>query len=324
MVPNILLFFPDELRYDWGGLHSNPYYARDELPLFLPHFDEIARNGTRFTRAFVGAPVCAPSRACLASGRQYDQNTVPENFHNDFDVGSVETFYKLLRDTAGFHTMVAGRDDLDKSSGGPGDGGGKHTEALGFSDSYRCDGSTDVTSGGTPHEPYGFFLQSQPVTNASIANKYNSSDLFELQAARYREISQRHVAFSSYAIPDPMPLPDEGYQDNWIGARVVDLLTRRPMGKPFFIEASHQAPHPPMDITAGMAASHDLRGRTFPNATMCGAPQPPQALMAISRQNYAAKIERLDFWLGRYISLLESQGALENTIICIASGGCMT
>jgi arylsulfatase A-like enzyme len=129
--PNILLFFPDELRYDFGGLtrgdravsttatrhatidipfvyiykppplgrlsdnaarststtgglHNNPYYTRAELPIFTPNFDRIAAGGVRFSRAFVGAPVCAPSRACLASGRQYDQNTVPMNFHNDF------------------------------------------------------------------------------------------------------------------------------------------------------------------------------------------------------------------------------------------------
>jgi hypothetical protein len=81
--PNILLFFPDELRYDFGGLHNNPYYpTRAELPIFTPHFDSVALAGVRFTRAFVGAPVCAPSRACLASGRQYDENTVPMNFHN--------------------------------------------------------------------------------------------------------------------------------------------------------------------------------------------------------------------------------------------------
>jgi hypothetical protein len=75
--PNILLFFPDEWRYDWGGLKNNPYYTADTLPLRTPHFDWVAGTGTRFTRAYVGAPVCAPSRACLASGRQYDQQGLP-------------------------------------------------------------------------------------------------------------------------------------------------------------------------------------------------------------------------------------------------------
>jgi hypothetical protein len=62
----------------------------------------------------------------------------------DFDE-NVTTFYKLLRDKAGYHTMVTGRDDLDKSSGGPGIDGMKHTDKLGFSDSVRCDGSTGAS-----------------------------------------------------------------------------------------------------------------------------------------------------------------------------------
>lgn len=32
----------------------------------------------------------------------------------------------------------------------------------------------------------------------------------------------------------------------------------------------------------------------------------PAATVAMGRQNYAAKIERLDYWLGQYIHLLNS------------------
>merc|ERR1712093_849406 len=39
----------------------------------------------------------------------------------------------------------------------------------------------------------------------------------------------------------------------------------------------------------------------------------------MGRQNYAAKIERLDFWLGQYIDLLAAQHALEETVICVSS-----
>ena len=163
------------------------------------------QEGTRFTHAFVGAPVCAPSRACLASGRQYDHNSVPMNFHNDFNP-DIPTFYKVLRDGAGYHTMVTGRDDLDKSSGGPGPDGMKHTDELGFSDSVRCDGSTDVTSGGVPHEPYGLWLKSQPVPDAAVAAHYNASDLFELKAKRFAEIGRVSMPGNSYAIDHVQPL----------------------------------------------------------------------------------------------------------------------
>ena len=66
----------------------------------------------------------------------------------------------------------------------------KHTDELGFSDSVRCDGSTDVTRGGAPHEPYGAWLRSQPVADPAVAARYNCTDLFELKSKRFAEIGQ--------------------------------------------------------------------------------------------------------------------------------------
>ena len=73
---NILLLFPDQWRYDWDG------FTRDNQPdipgpmLRVPTTRKVAAAGTRFTTAYVPAPVCAPSRSCLASGREYGSATV--------------------------------------------------------------------------------------------------------------------------------------------------------------------------------------------------------------------------------------------------------
>ena len=122
-----------------------------------------------------------------------------------------------------------------------------------------------------------------------------------------------------YAIPDPLPLPDELYQDNWIGRAAIALLERKPNGQPWFLEVSHQAPHPPMDITASMMET--VRHRPpFPppyqcdNGRLCTDDN-----IQMARQNYAAKIERLDWWLGQYVSLVDARGELANTIVCLAS-----
>src|SRR5581483_7732684 len=64
--PNILFVFPDQLRYDWTGLNT-------KLPLRTPNLNRLAAGGTTFTRNVVASPLCAPSRACLASGREYDR-----------------------------------------------------------------------------------------------------------------------------------------------------------------------------------------------------------------------------------------------------------
>lgn len=83
-MPNLLLLFPDEWRYDWAGFEY-PHTSTSEthIPLKLPVTAGLAARGTRFTQAYVPAPVCAPSRSCLAAAREYDFAGVPSNFAND-------------------------------------------------------------------------------------------------------------------------------------------------------------------------------------------------------------------------------------------------
>lgn len=77
--PNFLILFPDQWRYDWTPM--NPALA----PLLpMPNLAALRANGTHFTKAFVPSPLCAPSRACLAAGREYDFAGVPDNFSNDY------------------------------------------------------------------------------------------------------------------------------------------------------------------------------------------------------------------------------------------------
>ena len=236
--------FPDELRYDWGGLHNNPYVSEGSLPIRLPNIDGLAERGVRFTRAVVPAPVCAPSRACLASGREYDTAGQGENGESvapsrdgTFDVAQIPTFYQALQQ-AGYWTMVTGRDDLTKRTG-PGLHGQYHTQALGFNDSARCGGSVDATWGecsgedngaapcagafsnessrhATIHEPYGAWLATQPVP-AAVAKQYNVSNYFELDFQRYAELNRRggYDSVHWYAIPDTLPFEQAAYQDDW-------------------------------------------------------------------------------------------------------------
>ena len=65
--PNILLLFPDQWRYDWAGFeYPQTSTADTRVPVKLPTIARLAAEGTRFSQAYVPAPVCAPSRSCLA------------------------------------------------------------------------------------------------------------------------------------------------------------------------------------------------------------------------------------------------------------------
>ena len=95
----------------------------------------MVAEGTRFVNAINPAPLCAPSRACLASGREYDYTYVPSN-NKDYSLNY--TVYSLLEE-AGYLTMTAGKDDLTKKHG-VGLDGSYHASKLGFMNYRRCDG----------------------------------------------------------------------------------------------------------------------------------------------------------------------------------------
>jgi arylsulfatase A-like enzyme len=59
--PNIILFVPDEMRADALACYGNPVTR-------TPHFDTLARSGTRFASCHVQFPVCGASRCSLMTG----------------------------------------------------------------------------------------------------------------------------------------------------------------------------------------------------------------------------------------------------------------
>ena len=91
--PNILFLFADDQRADALGISGNPI-------LQTPTIDQLARNGVRFTNAYVmgghhGA-ICMASRAMLFSGKQlfqvYDRLQGLETMTMDFAKAGYTTF----------------------------------------------------------------------------------------------------------------------------------------------------------------------------------------------------------------------------------------
>jgi len=70
--PNIVLFLADDL-----GCHDLGCWGADDLQ--TPHIDSIAAAGARFTNWYSAAPVCAPARAALLTGRYPIRAGVPGN-----------------------------------------------------------------------------------------------------------------------------------------------------------------------------------------------------------------------------------------------------
>jgi arylsulfatase len=291
--PNILLFFPDEHRFDWTSM--NP-----ALPDITPNLRQLAGRGVHFTNALCPSPVCAPSRACLASGREYARCGVANNGH-PYPFPQ-KTFYSLLRD-AGYHVLGCGKFDLDK----PGFSWGKDgthpragqaclLETWGFSAGIDNAGKMDgVNAHEKLHrpEPYFAFLQSRGLVDAFLKN--------------YRMLDHDY--------PGPAVLPDDAYCDNWIGENGLRLLRAVPRGAPWFLQINFNGPHPPMDVTKSMYER--WKDSTFPpphdDQQGKGRNGPAQ------RRNYAAMIHNIDRWLAVFQEELNRRGERDDTIIVYCS-----
>src|SRR5512137_1557549 len=70
--PNIVLILADDLGYAQLGCYG-------ETKIRTPHIDRLAAEGIRFTQAYSGSPVCAPSRCVLLTGRHTGHSFIRDN-----------------------------------------------------------------------------------------------------------------------------------------------------------------------------------------------------------------------------------------------------
>lgn len=74
MKPNIVMFFPDQLRRDALGCYGNTVCK-------TPNLDRLALEGVKFENAFNTSPTCSPSRASLLTGLYPHNHGVMINTH---------------------------------------------------------------------------------------------------------------------------------------------------------------------------------------------------------------------------------------------------
>ena len=80
-----------------------------------PHLDALATDGVRFTRGYVTAPQCVPSRAALITGRHQARFGVDANRGGVLPL-SEETVADCLR-AVGYRTGMVGKWHLDGGRG---------------------------------------------------------------------------------------------------------------------------------------------------------------------------------------------------------------
>ena len=225
-----------------------------------PHIDAIAKDGVIFTDGYVSAPVCSPSRAGLITGR----NQV--NFGYDNNLSTPLKQFKA--DYSGLpieeKTIADRLGDLGYVNGIVG------KWHLGEEDQFH-----PLNRGFD--EFWGYLAGGHNYFPAKTRNeKYN------------------RPLVSNYKEPQPIT-----YLTDNKGDECVDFIKRH-KEEPFFLYASFNAPHAPMQAT-----QEDLK--LYSN------------IKDEKRRTYAAMVHRLDVNIGRMVQELKIQGIYDNTVIVFFS-----
>lgn len=270
--PNIILMMADDLGYAELGSYGQKLIR-------TPHLDRIAAQGMRFTRHYTSAPVCAPARCSLMTGRHGGNAYVRDNY----EIGTWESFRgqlplpdntptiaSVLRN-AGYRTGAFGKWGL----GEPGSSGDPLNNGFDRFFGYNCQRHA--------HNYYPKYL-------------IDDRDRLPLPG------NDRGLTGKTYA-------------SGLIANQLLDFIstTVRESDDPFFVYYPTVIPHLALQVPDG--GLDQYRGEWAETPYMGNSylhHDEPRAA-------YAAMISYMDKQVGRLMSLLGSLGISENTLFIFTS-----
>lgn len=205
--PNILFVSVDDLRPELGC------YGKDQIQ--SPHLDQLAREGTIFTRAYCQQAVCSPSRISVMTGLRPDSTYIYDNrtHHRERQPDVVTLTQHFIRH--GYHAV-----DFGKIFHGH---MGKFNDGLSWS------------------EPWYYPPQNYTDNLRGYLSKENRNILKQ-------KGSPGHPWFHGSAF-EAEDVPDASYPDGMTAEAALEALPRlkkmSDKGKPFFLALGIEKPHLP-------------------------------------------------------------------------------
>jgi arylsulfatase A len=192
--PNIVLILADDL-----GCFEPGCYGGKKIR--TPNIDRLAAEGTRFTSAYSGSPVCAPSRCVLLTGLHTghahvrDNREIQPEGQEPLPAGT-PTLARLLQGE-GYATGIVGKWGL----GFPGSTGEPLAQGFDFFFGYNCQRKAHN------HYPPELWRNAERVrlegNDGGAAGKQYAPDLFEKEALDFISANSKRPFFLFFATTVP-------------------------------------------------------------------------------------------------------------------------
>lgn len=283
---NVVFILADDLG--WGELGC---YGQEKIP--TPNLDRLASQGMRFTQHYSGAPVCAPSRCVLMTGKHLGHAEIRSNLsapkvlpqfeEGQYPISAEVPTVAMAFQKAGYTTGAMGKWGL----GPVGSTGDPNKKGFDLFFGYNCQ---------------------------SIAHSFYPPHLWR---------NDQKVIINEKPIPGHARQPEGEVQlDDWIGktyaptlmvAEAEKFVTDNAM-KPFFLylpfTEPHVAMHPPRASVEKFPAEWDNDVYRGENGYL---PHPRP------RAAYAAMISDLDGYVGRVLAALDQHNLADRTLVIFSS-----
>jgi arylsulfatase A-like enzyme len=283
--PNVVFILADDLG--WGDLGC---YGQTKIR--TPHVDRIAREGMRFRRAYAGAPVCAPSRCILLSGKHAGHAFIRDNrevkgAEGQLAVPEGTCALPLMMRGAGYRTAAVGKWGL----GGADTVGAPNRQGIDHFFGHLC--QRVAHSHYTPH------LWRNDRKVPLEGNTLTGHEKITEPPANEQEYYRRFNA-TTYA-PELM-------------AREALEFIRVNRDRPFFLYYCSPIPHAALQVPSEKLDAYPREWDPKPYLGDKGYLPHPRP-----RAAYAAMVSELDAQVGRILALLDELGLAGRTIVFFSS-----
>ena len=299
--PNIIYIMCDDLGYADVGCYGQQYIS-------TPNLDRMAAQGMRFTQAYAGSPVSAPSRACFMTGQHTGHTKVRGNkeyWRNTLNMQyGVTTDYSLVGQEPydPNHVILP---EIMKDNG--------YTTGMFGKWAGGYEGSVSTPDKRGIDEYYGYICQFQ--AHLYYPNFLNSFSRKAGDTEVKRETLTQNINHSLYGEDYKNRTQ---YSADLIHQRAMQWLDEQTADQPFFGVFTYTLPH------AELAQPNDsilqaYQGAFCQEKSYGGDSGSRYNPTNIAHQQFAAMVTRLDMYVGEVIAKLEEKGLAENTLVIFTS-----
>lgn len=287
--PNVLVVCVDH----WPG---NLLHRAGHPDILTPTLDQLADNGTMYTRAYASTPTCVPARRSIMTGttaRTHGDRVFNETLPMD---PALKTLPQAFRD-AGYQAFAVGKLHVYPQR-----------DRIGFDDAL-------LDEEGRHH----------------LGMRKDDYEMFVADHGYSGQEQTHGMGVNSYTVR-PWHLPEELHPTYWTTRQMCRTIQRRDTTRPAFWFCSYSKPHPPITPPRYYLDLYDKMDLTMPVYgtwldEQDGLPwavkdkrtshHPPETKeeIRLARAGFYAQCTYIDHQIRLLIGTLREEGILDDTII---------